>query len=154
MMSPVFGPLMAVAALAIGAGIVVLYRRGLGAILVRQAESEMVKAAAPVTAAEALAEAAKQDALARYREACHFLLLATLLWIEEKGLARFNRSATNREHLTQLASVAEVPDRRLVVALEPAIARFDRVWYGQAFVSHADYRDLLTLAGRVRDSLA
>jgi hypothetical protein len=151
--SRAFGPIMAVGAIAVVIAVVTLYRRGLTAILVRQAEVAANREGLPLTAADALAAAGREDALAHYREACHFVLFATLLWIEEKGIARFDRSATNREHLDQLVRVATLPDRRLVGALEPVISRFDRVWYGQSFATADDYRDLLGLAGRVRDAL-
>jgi hypothetical protein len=148
-----FGPIMAIGAVAVIVGLILLYRRGLRAILVRQAEIGANRDGLPLTAAEALAAARQEEALARYREACHYVLFATLLWIEEKGIARFDRSATNREHLDQLARVA-VPGGRVVGALEPVINRFDRVWYGQSFATADDYRDLLALATRVQDSLS
>jgi hypothetical protein len=151
--SPAFGPLLAVGAVVVAGGIVMLYRRGLRAIMVAQAEAAAGPAALPLTAAEALAAGQRESSLGRYRAACHFVLLATLLWIEENGAARFDRSATNREHLGRLAAMAALPDRRLVGALEPVIHRFDHVWYGQSFASDDDYRDLLALAGRVRDAL-
>ena len=151
--SRAFGPMMALGAIAVVIAVVVLYRRGLRAILVRQAELGSHGETLPQTSADALDAAGREQSLGRYREACHFVLFATLLWIEEKGIARFDRSATNREHLDQLARVATSPDRRLIRALEPVIVRFDRVWYGQSFATADDYRDLLALSGRVRDAL-
>jgi hypothetical protein len=93
---------------------------------------------------EALARAAAQSAAGHYREACHFVLMATLLSIEERGQIRFDPAATNREHLTRLAALPAVAR-----ALDLVVARFDRIWYGQAWVSETDYRDLLSLSRRV-----
>ncbi len=149
-----FGPFIVLAALGVAAGVFALYRVGLRSILVTQAEATATANDVPLTASEALAEAQRLESLAKYREACHFVLIATLLWIEEKGLARFNRSATNREHLTQLAEVAGLANGQVVGALRPVINRFDRVWYGQPIVSDVDYQELVALAGRVRDVLS
>ncbi len=152
--SPLFGPAILLAALGVAGGLIALYRIGLRAILVSQAEATSPTNEAPLTAADALAVARERASRAQYRDACHFILLATMLWVEEKGLTRFDRSATNREQVAQLATVGGASDRQLVEALESMIGRFDRVWYGQPFVTDSDYEDLLRLAGRVRDALS
>ncbi|MBI4492986.1 MAG: DUF4129 domain-containing protein [Chloroflexi bacterium] len=139
------------AALALGllaiAGLVLLYRRGLRAALVAQAEVAASDEPLPPTAAEALAAAQRYAAAGQYREACHFVLLSALLSIEAQGWARLDRAATNREHLARLATQPSV-----AAALAPVVARFDRLWYGQDTVTDADYRELLRLAGRVREA--
>lgn len=141
-----YGPAALVLALLVAAGLVLLYRRGLRSAIVAQAELSIAAETLPPTAGEALAAAQRQAAAGRYREACHFVFLSTLLWIEERGLARFDPSATNREHLARLEPQAPVAQ-----ALRPLVAGFDRLWYGQESVTDADYRELLTLAGRVRE---
>jgi hypothetical protein len=69
-------------------------------------------------------------------------------------LARFDRSATNREQVAQLASVGRAVDGRLIDALQLIVRRFDRIWYGQPFATDADFDELLLLASRVRDTLS
>ncbi len=142
-----FGRAALVGAVAIAGGLVWLYRRGLGSALVRQAEVARPAAELPTTSPEALRAARDHAFAGRYRDACHYVLLSTMLWIEERGVTRFDRAATNREHLDRLSAAASSPD--LARALGPLVARFDRVWYGQATVSNADYEDLLALADRL-----
>jgi hypothetical protein len=151
--SSAFGPVMVVVALVVTAGIFVLYRLGLRAIVVAQAEVAPPKTDVPVTADDALAAAERCEGIGQHREACHYALLAALLAVEEKGLARFSRSATNREHLAQLAVVTGSADGPVLRAISPAIDRFDRLWYGQTSVSERDYADLVALVGRVREAL-
>jgi len=131
------------------AGLALLYQRGLRSAIVRQVEIPGSDQPLPPTANEALALAARQAAAGRYREACHFVLLSSLLAIEERGHARFDPSATNREHLAKLAGWPP-----LARALERVVGRFDRVWYGQGEVSESDYRDLLNLATSVAEAAA
>ncbi len=138
------GPVVLGLALLVIFGLVLLYQRGLRSAIVRQAELPEGEALLPPTAAEALIFASREANGGRYREACHFVLLSALLSIEERGVARFDPSATNREHLAKLT--AWPPLGR---ALERVVARFDRLWYGQDSVSEADYRELLALAGGV-----
>jgi hypothetical protein len=152
--SPLFDPAMAVGALVIVGGLVALYRIGLRSALVAQAEAKAPSRDVPPTGADALTEARRRASAGQYRDACHFLLLATLLWLEEAGLARFDRSATNREQVAQLASVGGAVDGRLIDALQLVVRRFDRIWYGQPFATDADFDDLLLLASRVRDTLS
>jgi hypothetical protein len=83
----------------------------------------------------------------RYREACHFVLTATLLWLEEHTGANFDPAATNREHLARVANQPLV-----AAALAPVVNYFDRLWYGQESVAETDYRELLGLAARVREA--
>ena len=138
------GPVVVVLALLVIVGLALLYQRGLRASIVRQAEVRAEDRPLPPTANEALSLAAREANAGHYRVACHFVLLSTLLAIEERGQARFDPSATNREHLALLAGWP-----RVARALERVVARFDRVWYGQDDVTERDYRDLLALADGV-----
>jgi hypothetical protein len=128
-------------------GLIFLYRLGLRAAIVAQAEVGPPPTELPPTAREALERAQAQAGAGRYREACHFVFLATLLWIEEHAAAHFDPAATNREHLAQVAGQPKV-----AAALAPVVARFDRLWYGQDAVGEEDYRALLGLAARVREA--
>jgi hypothetical protein len=141
------GPVVLVLSIVVVAGLTLLYQRGLRSAIVRQAEVPSSDQPLPPTAGEALSLAARQSAAGHYREACHFVLLSTLLAIEERGHARFDPSATNREHLARLATWPP-----LARALERVVARFDRVWYGQDAVTERDYRDLLSLARGVSEA--
>jgi Domain of unknown function (DUF4129) len=143
------GPVVLLLALAVVAGLVLLYQRGLRSAIVRQAEIRQSDQPLPPTAGEALALAARHSGAGRYREACHFVLLSTLLAIEERGHTRFDPSATNREHLARLAGLPQ-----LARALGRVVARFDHIWYGQDAASEADYRELLSLATGVSEAAA
>lgn len=137
------GPVAVVLAALFVAGLALLYWRGLRSAIVSQTELAAA-GALPLTARQALS-AAQQQAIARnYRDACHFLVLSTLLSLEERGHGRFDPSATNREHLQQVA-----PWPPLAEALAPVVARFDRLWYGSPSVTQADYRDLAALVDGV-----
>jgi len=143
------GPAVVVLGLLVVAGLVLLYQQGLRAAIVRQAEMPASAPPLPPSAAEALALAGRHAGAGRYREACHFVFLATLLAIEERGHARFDPSATNREHLMRLAGLPP-----LARALERVVGRFDRIWYGQDAVTEADYRELRSLADNVSEAAA
>jgi Domain of unknown function (DUF4129) len=148
--SPFFGPSALVGAIAIIGGLVLLFRRGLGAALVGQSEAAAAKLDLPPTSRDALAASQQSASEGQYREACHFVFLSTLLWIEEQGITRFDRAATNREHLARLLGETVVPTVGLAGALEPVVARFDRVWYGQPTATDVDYQELLALAERLQ----
>lgn len=150
----IFGTLFSGAAVVVLAalftlGLVLLYRVGLRSAIVSQAEIAPAGVPLPPTAGEALAIAQRHAAAGRYRDACHYVFLSTLAWIEERGHARFHPASTNREYLTQLAAAPG-----LAVALRPVVASFDRLWYGQDLVTDVEYRDLLSLAARFREASA
>jgi hypothetical protein len=134
---------------AIALALVLLLRRGLRAAIVAQSELTELSAPLPPTSGEAVAIAQRHAQEGRFREACHYVFLSTLLWIEERGQAEFQPAATNREYLAQIASQPLVAR-----ALRPVVSRFDRVWYGQDQVTEADYRDLLVLADELRAAVA
>jgi hypothetical protein len=139
--SPLVLPLMVLTLVAL----LLLYRRALQAAIVSQAEVAPPSAGLPPTSAEALVEARRLAAVGSYRDACHFVLLSTLLGMQETGAVRFDPAATNREHLERVAQLPTV-----AAALQQVVSRFDRLWYGQAAVSDADYQDLLRAAGLAR----
>jgi len=71
----------------------------------------------------------------RYREGVRCLYLACLLRFDEFGVARFDRSQTNWEHLYRIRSSIKMPrDLRF----EPATQRFDVIWYGNRTATHED----------------
>jgi hypothetical protein len=144
-------PIIIVVALVAVAGIVLLYRTAIRATLVRQAEIDAPTGPLPVTATEALEKAHQQANLGRYRDACHFIFLSTLLWIEEHSETRFDPSATNREHLRRAQMVA---GSSVSGMLAPVVNSFDHLWYGADAVTESDYRNLVELAGHVRAAVA
>lgn len=141
------GPQALVLGLLAAGGLLLLYLRGLRSALVSQSEVALPSDQPPPTAVEALAAAQTQAGAGHYRAACHYLLLSTLLWIEEHTQVRFDPTATNREHLVRLTAQPAI-----AAALAPFVARFDRIGYGQERIDDADYRSLLDLAGRVREA--
>ena len=62
-----------------------------------------------------------------HRTAVRYLYLSSLLWLDERGLLRYDRALTNHEYLERLRDNAE-----LRTQLTPIIETFDRVWYGYA----------------------
>jgi hypothetical protein len=144
--SRAFAYTLAVLAVAAAAAVAVLYRAGLRASLVRQAETPLSALPLPPTAAEALREAREQAVAARYRDACHHALLGALLSIEEQDGVHFDRSATNREHLRRIAGEpGHVPPAH-TAALERIVARFDPLWYGQVVVTREEFDAIMALA--------
>jgi Domain of unknown function (DUF4129) len=144
---PVFASFVSLLGIAAVTSLVLLYRRGLRAALMSETELREDGQPLPLTSAQALDRAGRIASDGRYRDACHFSLLSALLWIEEHGQTRFERSATNWEHLRRLD-----PSSPAEASLRALIGRFDRLWYGQADVSSEEYRDLEELVTRVRQA--
>ncbi len=90
----------------------------------------------PVSSEAARELAARSEAELNYRAAIRYLYLSSLLMLDERGLIRYDRSLTNREHLRQVAD-----NPRLSDLLRPIVHVFDRVWYGFAPVDAALYQD-------------
>ncbi|WP_082908929.1 DUF4129 domain-containing protein [Chloroflexus islandicus] len=122
--TPVVWAILGIAAVLI-VGLLVFWARG-----VRRTLRAPVKAPAgdgedPVTYSEAQRLAAEARQAGDRRSAVRYLYLAALLWLDEQGLLRYERSLTNREHLHRLRSQPPVRD-----LLAPVVATFDAVWYG------------------------
>ncbi len=132
-------------------GIVLLYRAAVRSTLVRQAEITAPPGLRALTAAEALTAAQREATLGHYRDASHYVLLSTLLWVQEHDAAHFDPSATNREHLRRAQSAARPA---VAQALAPLVTAYDHLWYGAGAVTESDYRGLLDLAARVREAAA
>jgi hypothetical protein len=79
----------------------------------------------PRRAVEARTQANRYAQGGNYREAVRRLYLSALLHLDEQGLIRFERKATNREVLAQLP-----PDQPIRRHLAPVVHTFDQVWYG------------------------
>lgn len=147
--SRLFGPTLALLAVLVAVAVVALYRRGLRTMLVAEAEAATSPDARPLTATEAFGLAHDRAEAGDYRQATHYVLLATLLDLERRDATRFDRTATNREHLARLAAQSSLADPNLAPRLATIVDRFDRAWYGQDTVNRADYEELLRLARNV-----
>ncbi len=86
------------------------------------------------TSSAALERAQNLAGAGDYRAAVRQLYLSTLLWLDEHGQLRYDRSLTNREYLRAVAHAPVLRD-----ALQPIVEAFDRVWYGFAPVSAGDF---------------
>ncbi|MDQ3854967.1 MAG: DUF4129 domain-containing protein [Chloroflexota bacterium] len=99
----------------------------------------------PLTSEGMRARAAELAQVGDYRAAVRATFVALLLYLSEHGKLRYNRSMTNREHL---ASIGEGSTLRQ--QLQPIVARFDDVWYGDARVTAGDYEDYVRRTEAVR----
>ena len=95
------------------------------------------------TAEEELALARRYAAAGELRRAIHHHYVAVLRRLDERGALRFDASMTNREHHGRAAGSPPV-----AATLEPLVAAFDRLWYGQASCSPAEYEAFSALAAR------
>ena len=93
---------------------------------------------------EAARRAAEQAAEGGdYRRALHFLYLWAMLHLAGHGRLRYDRALTNREQLRA------VEGGEVAALLQPVVDTFDRVWYGHASCSPAEYRQLAGAVARI-----
>lgn len=88
-----------------------------------------------MTATEAVDRAQIEARAGNYRGAARHLYLSSLLWLEERGMLRYDRSRTNREYLQQVRG-KPVHDELL-----PVVETFERVWYGHRPLDDAGFRE-------------
>lgn len=129
------GWLIAILGVLLVIGLLIYWLLGLRGALAREAQA----AAADDPEANLTSNTALQQAgdLARggdYRTAVRYLYLSSLLWLDERGMLRYDRALTNREYLERLGENAELRAR-----LAPIIETFDRVWYGYAPLDAASF---------------
>lgn len=86
-----------------------------------------------ITSAQAMQHASEQVQHGDRRTAVRYLYLASLLWLDERELLRYDRALTNREYLRQLTN----PELRTHLA--PVIETFDRVWYGYSTLNADEF---------------
>ena len=99
----------------------------------------------PTTSQDAGKRAEESEASRDYRSAIRYLYLACLLLLDEKGLIRYDRALTNREHLRL---VKDKP--QLVELLRPVVSTFDDVWYGFIPVDEGMYQQFIQNVERLR----
>lgn len=92
------------------------------------------------------AEAVRLSQQGDFRGAVRALYLAALLYWQERGQLRFDRALTNREVLVRARRESEPG---LAETLGLLVERFDRVWYGGAACTQAEYADFAGLTARV-----
>jgi hypothetical protein len=97
--------------------------------------SEQHDPEAQLTANSALQQASTLARGGDYRTAVRYLYLSSLLWLDERGMLRYDRALTNREYLDRLADNPELHAR-----LQPIVDTFDRVWYGHVLLDTEDFR--------------
>jgi len=87
-----------------------------------------------ITSEVALKRARAVSAGGDYRTAVRYLYLSSLLWLEERGLLRYDRSRTNREYVRSVAGKPGLAD-----SLQNVVNVFDQVWYGYRGVDAETY---------------
>lgn len=80
-----------------------------------------------------------------YRAAMRYLYLSSLLFLEEQGLLRYDRTLTNREVLQRASGLPG-----LAPILRPVVEVFDQVWYGYRPMDEVSYRDYAARAEALR----
>lgn len=99
----------------------------------------------PSTSQDASQRAGESEASRDYRSAIRYLYLACLLLLDEKGLIRYDRTLTNREHLRMVAD-----RQQLVELLRPVVSTFDDVWYGFIPVDEGMYQQFIQNVERLQ----
>jgi uncharacterized protein DUF4129 len=99
----------------------------------------------PTTSADATQRASDFEAAQDYRSAIRYQYLSSLLLLDERGLIHYDRTLTNREHLSQVSGKPQ-----LVSLLQPVVNAFDDVWYGFMPVDEAFYRQYCQNVERLR----
>lgn len=134
-LSPLGWGLMIVGALLVIA-IVVYAARGIRRSILSErrviAEAEQEET---ISAAEANDRAQADARAGDYRNAARHLYLASLLWLEEHGMLRYDRSRTNHEYL------AQVRGKQVHDVLVPVVNTFERVWYGHHSLDAQSFQD-------------
>lgn len=90
----------------------------------------------PTTSGDARSRADGLEASRDYRSAIRYLYLSSLLLLDERGVIRYDRTLTNREHLRQVANRPP-----LFELLRSVINAFEDVWYGFEPVDERFYRE-------------
>ncbi len=103
------------------------------------------------TADEWLTRAESMANKGDYRGAVRCLYLASLMRFDEHGVARFDRSETNWEHLRRIQASKNAP---IGFDFQPSTLLFDNVWYGKRWNEDAEYLELKEMYTRLLQSLS
>lgn len=90
--------------------------------------------AAGLSAGAALEQASDLARAGDHRTAARFLYISALLWLDERGILRYDRALTNREYLDR---VGDHPALR--ARLAAVVDTFDQVWYGHIPIDAAAF---------------
>ncbi|MDQ3327244.1 MAG: DUF4129 domain-containing protein, partial [Chloroflexota bacterium] len=101
----------------------------------------------PTSSTAMLATAAERARAGDYRGAVRAQFVALLLTLHERGTLRYDRSLTNREHLSRIGG-----DTPLAVSLRPVVRVFDDVWYGNSPIGKTEYDDYARSTDALRGS--
>jgi hypothetical protein len=104
-------------------------------------------AALGMSAGQARSRAEEAAAAGDYRHAIRYRCLAVLLALDEVGMLAFDRTATDREYLFR----APGP---LQDEMQPLLARFEEVWYGDAPAGAGEWSDFSARAARIEARVA
>jgi hypothetical protein len=126
--------LMAGLGLLIVGVVLALWLRGLRHALAPSARPQRDDPEATLSAGEAAQRASDLARAGDYRRAARMLYLSSLLWLDENGRLRYDRSLTNREYLSHLGNDPALRER-----LRPVVETFDRVWYGDVALDAAGF---------------
>ena len=129
------GWVMLITGLLLVLGLVVYAVRGVRRSIVSEAQARAQDEEATLSSADAAGRAQADARTGEYRTAARFAYLAALLWLEECGLLRYDRSDTNREYLEQLR------DKPVHDALAPIVETYERVWYGNQQLDDAGFTE-------------
>lgn len=99
----------------------------------------------PTTSSDARLRAEGLEAARDYRSAIRYLYLSSLLLLDERGVIRYDRTLTNREHLRQVAGKPPLFD-----LLRAVINTFEDVWYGFEPVDEGFYRQYVEHVEQLR----
>ena len=140
----------AVSYIVIGVGVVVLIgvavmlRRLMRGTLADDEAVSEVGRSGPPRAGDELARARALAGAGDVRRAVHHLYRAILLRLDERDHLPFDGTLTNRELVPRLTT-----DPALADPFAELVARFDRLWYGQADCSAEEYAAFAALGERV-----
>lgn len=99
-----------------------------------------------LTASQAMQNAQKSADSGDHRLAVRYLYLSTLLFLEERGLLRYDRSLTNREYLNRIQNhPAQASTLRNIVDV------FDRVWYGYRNIDNDTFQEYVEQVNRLKE---
>jgi len=105
-------------------------------------DAGVIKDTEDARAARAAAQKAANEG--DYRRAVHYLYLWAILHLAEESQLRYDRSLTNREQLRALRTAGETTD-----LLKGAVDTFDRIWYGHASCTVAEYGQFRNTVERI-----
>ncbi len=125
---------MAILGLLIVGAVLAVWLRGLRRALAPTARLRDDDPEAGLSAGQASDRAGDLARAGDYRRAARMLYLSALLWLDEHGRLRYDRTLTNREHLARLGDNPTLRER-----LRPVVETFDSVWYGDAPLDAAGF---------------